>query len=74
MTQCIYWTFVDLHDHLLVSSDAWFIAGVLRSIVMDTIAGGVSGFMKLLLKLYFKAENNFTRGIVVSNGNDNFLL
>lgn len=73
-TQCVYWTFADLPDHLLVCSDAWFIAGAFRSTVMGSIAGGVSGFMKLLLKLYFKADTNFTIGIVVSNGNDNYLL
>ena len=52
-TQCVYWTFADLPSHLVVQNHFWFLSTVLRSKVVEQVAGQVSGLMRAILKIFF---------------------
>lgn len=74
-TQCVYWTFADLPDQLLVQSDTWFLAATARSTLVDKIPGKVSGFMRCLLNLFFaETGHNMTRGVTLGNSGATAML
>ena len=51
--QAIYWGFLEWPQHVLQRTAAWPVFGTLRSKVVDKIAGGVSGLMALILRVFF---------------------
>lgn len=74
-TQCVYWTFADLPGNILVQSGMWFIFCTVRTTLVDKIPGKVSGFMRRILKTFFRERgNSFDRGFVVHHGDQSVVL
>ena len=68
-TQCIYYTFTDFPDDLLVNAETWFLFTVVRSTIVDEIPGKVSALMAGALNIFFGPGQTFARGVLLSNGN-----
>lgn len=68
-TQAVYWTFSNLPDMMLVRSAAWFTFGVLQSKYIPDLKGGVSGFTRQILRVFFPSTGPSMRtGILLGAG------
>ena len=74
-TQCVYWTFSDFPDKLLVDADAWFLLTAVRSTIVDTVPGKVSALTRAIMNVFFASSGtSWTRGILLTSGNSSALL
>ena len=68
-TECVYWVLVDLPDHLLSKSFAWFICSVARTTLVEEMPGQFSGWMrKTILELWSQEGPNFEKGVCLPMG------
>jgi len=54
-TQCVYWIFADLPAYLFANTDFWFVLATVRSNIVSSWPGDVSGFMAFLMKVVLVA-------------------
>ena len=74
-TQAVYWTIADFPGNILVQSGMWFLFSVVRTKIMCTLPGSVSGYMRNVLKIFFgNGAFNFQRGVILSHGDRSVLM
>ena len=74
-SQAIYWIFIDYPKWLLCRKDMWPCFGVLRSRLLSSIPGGISGLMRMVLRIFFSPDgHSFKRGCVVSHGSESIMV
>ncbi len=67
--QCIYWALADWPQWLLQRTFAWPVFGMIRTAVLETIEGGMSYLMRLVLKVFFADDRrSFSRGVILKHG------
>ena len=73
--QCVYYTFLEYPAHILTMAEGWHLFGVLRSTIADKVPGGVSGFLKLILRQMFLCkESNLQIGAQIACKDDIVVL
>jgi hypothetical protein len=63
--QAIYWSFKDFGGPALGCEHLWFVLGIVRSNIVNRIAGGMSALMRMLLLTFFDQEANIYYGVPV---------
>jgi len=73
--QAVYWCFADWPEWLLSRTAAWPTFGTLRSTVVESLPGGVSEFMKLILNVFWPPEGqSMTTGFTIVKANGERLV
>lgn len=66
MLQAVYWTFCDFPSWFLQRTDAWFCFGLIRSLVIYEMPGGMSEFCDKVLQLFFPKDGlSWSNGVTV---------
>jgi hypothetical protein len=64
--QAVYWSFAELGAQWLSSELSWFVLTVVRSSVVNRMAGGMSTLLNIVLQSFFKQPHDlFDNGIVL---------
>ena len=57
-TQCIYWSIMELQRYS--QEEYWITAAACRSVLIEELPGGMSHFVKILLRTFFAGDDNFS--------------
>lgn len=73
-TMLIYWQFRQSGREILSRENNWFLLGLIRTKLLKTVQGGISGALKvLLLKLFFGNNNVRTMGWDINGSEGRYL-
>ena len=71
----IYWTFLDLPDWLLHSTDGWFVLSFVPKKIWKLIPGEQSGLMRIFLTAFWPDDGpSFGTGFLVQHGEESLVL
>lgn len=68
----IYWLFLDWPQHMIHNVDSWLLLGAIRCDVVNSLDGGMSEFMPMLLRIMFpeSGEGMHTGAHIVCRSSD----
>jgi len=75
--ECVYWCFADWPQHVLCRTGAWFVFGLLRTKIVQSMPGGHSEMMARVLETFFNGDPNvhsFTRGVSICHRGAQFMF
>jgi len=73
--QCVYWALSTWPQHLLQRKDMWILLGVLRSIIVNKLPAGISGFCAHVLRIFFPERGfSFLNGCTIRFGTESLMF